>query len=198
MNVAGLGCPKKRDKFLCLFKNIHQVDLLIMVETHFNNEIINKLKINSNIKNLLATSFSSNKCGVALISFNPNIVFEDSDIDEEGRYIFTKLKLNNKSYNLLSIYAPAADTIIKQHFYKKMLKKYKKTKIDILTGDFNSISNSSDSSNGQVHKFAPLELLTNHFNLQDHWLLSKRGPKLTFSSRKNTGYSSRLDIMRVS
>ena len=124
LNVAGLGCPKKRDKFLYLFKNIYQVDLLIMVETHFNNETINKLKINSNIKNLIATSFSSNKCGVAFISFNPNIIFEDSDIDEEGRFIFTKLKFNNKSYNLLSIYAPAADNIIKEQFYKKILKKY--------------------------------------------------------------------------
>lgn len=106
LNVKGLNTPEKRSQLLTSMRSA-KADVVFLQETYFCLKNTPKLKNHSFPHSFNATSPASKTKGVSiLLSKNVPLQFKDTLLDDQGRFIFLKGTLRNKSITLANIYSP--------------------------------------------------------------------------------------------
>lgn len=193
-NVRGSRNPLKRDRIRNLFKS-HQNSIVCLQETHcknlaeantWANEWIRgepsvwKHETCSNVSN----NFTTRSRGTMTLMDDSNIKLIDQHIFEEGRAVFTLIKIMDFDIDeliLVNIYAPN-DKKDRCSFFKNLHKEIenwqKLHNCDqlMVTGDFNCITDAQDRSNCKddfriQNDVSSRELvnLINELNLVDVW-----------------------------
>jgi len=105
INTNGLQQPEKRQRLIEWSKQ-QQCNILLMQETHFSQNIENKL-IQDFEGSLYQSNGTSNSRGVAIwIKKNVDFKLIDEYKDNEGRLFLIKVEINNAIYIIINNYAP--------------------------------------------------------------------------------------------
>ncbi|CAH2220953.1 Hypothetical predicted protein [Pelobates cultripes] len=147
-NCRGLNAPEKRAHLLQDLKR-RQVSIALLQETHLRDVDNHRLR-----NKHYHTTFHSNhptarKAGVSIL-LNTNLQFTHSEtvVDPNGRFLFVKGMISQKTYTLASVYAPNKSQA--KFLCRTLLKLAAFTEgILVLGGDFNiTLEPLSDSSTG--------------------------------------------------
>ncbi len=137
-NVNGFGLQQQK-KRLAIFKKLEKLNCIsFLQETHCTKK---DNKTDSWKGKIYFNHGTSQSAGVAII-FPQNVDFEccEKNPDINGRFLLTKIKIDNTTYVLCNIYAPIENTkLIKILFIKSLkdtLNPYANENI-LLGGDFN-------------------------------------------------------------
>ena len=198
LNCKGLQQSEKR-KRLIEWSNQQKCDLLLMQETHFTNDMLNKLNNEFNGKMFVSIG-SSNSRGVAIwLKNNLNYKLIDEFTDSEGRLLLLNIEINENILTIVNIYAPN-NAKLRNNFFKNLNSFINKNSTGqlILGGDYNNIISSIDSK----HNSKPLNLkktgsnlykLIKSLKLKDVWR-EKNPNKSQFTwSRKDRTEATRID-----
>lgn len=139
INTNGLQQSEKRQRLIEWSKQ-QQCNILLMQETHFSQNIENKL-IQDFKGSLYQSNGTSNSRGVAIwIKKNVEFKLIDEYKDNEGRLLLINVEINNAIYTIINIYAPnnmkKRNTFFKQ--VDRFINEYSIGQI-ILAGDYNDI-----------------------------------------------------------
>ena len=139
INTNGLQQSEKRQRLIEWSKQ-QQCNILLMQETHFSQNIENKL-IQDFKGSLYQSNGTSNSRGVAIwIKKNVEFKLIDEYKDNEGRLLLINFEINNVIYTIINIYAPnnmnKRNTFFKQ--VDRFINEYSIGQI-ILAGDYNDI-----------------------------------------------------------
>lgn len=105
INTNGLQQSEKRQRLIEWSKQ-QQCNILLMQETHFSQNIENKL-IQDFKGSLYQSNGTSNSRGVAIwIKKNVEFKLIDEYKDNEGRLLLINVEINNAIYTIINIYAP--------------------------------------------------------------------------------------------
>lgn len=203
-NVNGMAQGKKRKAIFD--KLTESKGIVFMQETHSTPETENKWKEEWSGK-IFFSHGSSNSKGVCIL-LPPSIDFniEDKYMDNDGRVIILKIKINTELFILCNVYAPTRDHKSEQIKFIKELKNYLTIYQNhniIIGGDFNlylnpkldkmdTMSNNNDNPVYRTETFSMLDTM----ELNDAWrTLFPNSRRYTWHSR---GRSSRLDYFFIS
>ena len=140
INTNGLQQSEKRQRLIEWSKQ-QQCNILLMQETHFSQNIENKL-IQDFKGSLYQSNGTSNSRGVAIwIKKNVEFKLIDEYKDNEGRLLLINVEINNAIYTIINIYAPnnmkKRNTFFKQ--VDRFINEYSIGDQIILAGDYNDI-----------------------------------------------------------
>ena len=203
-NVNGISQEKKRK---LIFAKCNELNSIIFLqETHSTPNDENRWK-NDWSGNIVFAHGSSKSKGVCImIPQNIDHDIEDKIIDDNGRILIIKIKINTELFILCNIYAPTrqfkAEQIKFIKDFKNYLSKYEHQNL-IIGGDFNlylnptldkldSMSNKNDNPVYRNEIVSMLEAM----DLNDAWrTLFPTSRRYTWHAR---GRSSRLDYFFIS
>ena len=146
INTNGLQQPEKRQRLIEWSKQ-QQCNILLMQETHFSQNIENKL-IQDFEGSLYQSNGTSNSRGVAIwIKKNVEFKLIDEYKDNEGRLLLINVEINNAIYTIINIYTP--NNMNKRNtFFKQVDRSINEHSIGqiILAGDYNDILSKIDTN----------------------------------------------------
>ena len=203
VNCKGLQQAEKRKRII-EWTNQQKCNVLLMQETHFTDNLLNKL-YNEFRGDLFLSNGSSNARGVAIwLKEGQNYKIVDSHSDSEGRLLLLNIEINENIFTIVNIYAPN-NSKARNSFFKTV-----KTSIDqyslgqlVIGGDFNDILTEQDTKNKTIGKkfdkpVNSLKTFIKSLKLTDIWRI-KNVNKTQFTwSRKNRTESTRIDYFLVS
>ena len=157
---------------------------------------------------MLFSHGSPNSCGTAiLISNKANCTVLSTIPDPQGRFIISKVQVDDKVYVLVNIYAPNKDKDSVQ-FFRKLFTMLQTNNLDseeniILGGDFNCPLNPILDKRGGImipRKSAvdSIESLQNELDLVDIWRVKNLQTKSYTWSQKSPTILCRLDYWLIS
>lgn len=206
INVNGIHGYEKRKKVLNWLVKKHS-DIYFIQETYIQKSFEKYFKVQWKGDMFLAPGTNHSK-GVAILIKN-NVEYElvSSHIDNDGRYVILEMKIQDKLFMLVNIYAPCSSTQDQLPFYNKL----KDILLDVCTddhyvvvgGDLNIIMNPAMDRQGGNPKQNQAVLDTvaeimESLDIIDIWRV--RNPYLRqFTWRKtNPLIQSRLDYWLIS
>ena len=203
LNIRGLNDAQKRHSVFQSFINSKH-NIFCIQETHCNVTDIDQWK--SEWPGESHWNRGSRKARGVTILIHPKFECETSnlDMDFNGRIISLQIKSEQKTFQLVNIYAPNTEVRELNEYFFSTLDSYLSNEIpNILTGDFNMVENIILDRRGghprELHTWGLNELtkLKNEFQLIDIW--RHRNPTKTqctwFSHQHNI--QSRLDRFYV-
>lgn len=201
MNTKGLNIPEGRN--YCYFLKKSGSDIIFLQETHFKTDNCPTFT-DKNFSHIFhATNSDSKSKGVSiLISKHCPIQILDTKIDREGRFLFIKGTLYNKSITLTNIYAPNR---LHTPFFQNRIESLEifASGLVIMGGDFNLALNplldtSSGSSKTPYRTLNLIKKLLHCLSLHGSWRTMNPSSKdYTFYSPPHNTYS-RLDYFFIS
>ena len=203
INTNGLQQSEKRQRLIEWSKQ-QQCNILLMQETHFSQNIENKL-IQDFKGSLYQSNGTSNSRGVAIwIKKNVEFKLIDEYKDNEGRLLLINVEINNAIYTIINIYAPN-NTNKRNTFFKQVDRFINEHSIGqiILAGDYNDILSKIDTKKlYQSKKFDKpvhnLKSMIKSHKLIDIWR-QKNKTKTQFTwNRKDKSEATRIDYFLVS
>ena len=139
INTNGLQQSEKRQRLIEWSKQ-QQCNILLMQETHFSQNIENKL-IQDFKGSLYQSNGTSNSRGVTIwIKKNVEFKLIDEYKDNEGRLLLINVEINNAIYTIINIYAP--NNMKKRNIFFKQVDRFINEHSIcqiILAGDYNDI-----------------------------------------------------------
>lgn len=199
LNVQGLNTPEKRSKLLLTMHRL-KANVIFLQETHFRSNNTPKLSNAQYPTVLHATNPLHKTKGVSiLIAKNCPFQIKDSLIDTDGRYLFIKGSLHNKTITLANIYAPNKHQVPFFRSVTNSLTTFQEGTL-ILGGDFNVPLNpiqdtSSGASTLPYTALREIKSLLKKLLLHDTWRTMNPDVKdYTFYSTPHNRYS-RLDYI---
>ena len=200
-NVRGLRQLKKRSDFWLKYKEL-KADIICLQETNLVEAAIHDLKLEWNIEYLLGGN-STNSRGVAILinnTFEYDIL--DTIIDDEGRFIVTKLNLIGLcTVTIANTYAPNLDD---PDWFDTLFKKIEEVDMEkvIVVGDWNVALQTKDLYNYQNQLVKKSATFINKYidqnNWVDIWRMQHPNDKRFTWGTKKTFKRSRLDYFVVS
>ena len=168
VNVRGLNSDEKRVRLYTWINDI-KADVIFLQETHYIEKNIFKYDSRWTGKSVHCFSDSPFSRGVSILfkkELNIEIIEKHRSLD--GRRLLLKVKMHDKIFFLINIYAP--NTINERcSFFKKLNIFFQKQSITeddsiIMCGDFNcKLDNLKDQSNSKLKK------VLSSFDLYDTW-----------------------------
>ena len=138
LNAQGLRSSLKRARLKeWIFQQ--KATIVFLQETHFTTEIEYLVKKDFELFDVYNSYGDNASRGCAtLISKSLNANMIDINTDENGRYIFINLELENTIYSLLNIYAPN-DQRMRNLFFNSIDKLLKECSLGLklIAGDYN-------------------------------------------------------------
>ncbi|CAH2246420.1 Hypothetical predicted protein [Pelobates cultripes] len=106
INCRGLNIPERRAHLLRDLRR-KNIAIALLQETHFRADAMPKLQNTTYPKSNFCRHPTQRKAGVAILLAS-KLEFQEPDVmrDPQGRYLFLKGYLLNKTYTLASIYVP--------------------------------------------------------------------------------------------
>lgn len=203
VNVKGLRNKEKRLRFYEWVKR-QKCDIIYMQETHFDINIENDMKIESNFDYFYSHG-TSNSCGQAILihkQLNCDIIEEQRD--SHGRILLLNVEIENNIYSLVNVYAPNNGTE-RNAFYRHLKDFINVHAIGtlILGGDMNDALTDLDrkisnkTRNKCIKPVNSLKVLIKTNKLIDIW--RKLNPKkIQFTWRRlNPPQASRIDMFFI-
>ena len=202
-NTNGLG---QEDKRVAIFQKMKKLNCIILLqETHSSPYIENKWKKEWGSEMIFSHGSSKSK-GVCIL-FPQTLEFEilETVKDTEGRLLIVKVKIENKIYIVVNVYAPTRDSKMEQLAFIKTVKeqmiKYENESF-LAGGDFNFYMSKLDRIDSMSHKNDNPEYrkeivsLMTSLNLVDAYrVLNPEKRRYTWHAR---GKASRLDYWFIS
>ena len=203
-NVNGLNNDLKRSLVFSKIKNMG-MDVVLLQETHIMFGKIEKVKQECGVKSYWNPGPSSSSGGTATLILNPNIRSSDVKMDDDGRIITLKLKVETTFIQVINIYAPT-QLNEREDFFNSINQFTFNTSHTILAGDFNMVEDLSldkypPSTDQRSQKgIKTLSNLKSQFTLDDRWRTKNPQTKqFTWHSRKvGDAFRSRLDRVYLS
>ena len=137
LNVNGIKYKPKRNRVI-EWVNAQKCSICFLQETHFNIDIENEIRNNSNFDILCSNGTTASRGVSILIKKTLNYRLIDSFKDDEGRIVMGNVEIDDNILTLLCLYAPNCRTN-RNTFFKKVNKMLTEhgIGIPILGGDFN-------------------------------------------------------------
>lgn len=199
LNTKGLNTPEKRSKLLLTMHRLH-ANIVLLQETHFRSDNTPKLSNAYFPTALHATNPKTKTKGVSiLIAKNCPFTITDSITDPDGRYLFLKGSIHNKTVTLANIYAPNKHQVPFFRSITEALTTFQEGTL-ILGGDFNVTLNpiQDTSTNSTTLPYKALKTIKSLFQrllLHDTWrTLNPDTKDYTFYSKPHNRYS-RIDYL---
>ena len=195
-NVRGLGDKMKRKRLFNLFRQ-KKVDIVLLQETHSTPKFKNIWR-NDWGGNIIYSHGEGNARGAAIL-FDKNLDYKvcKTEMDQDGRYVICKVKVEDKIMLICNCYAPNTD---EPAFFENIINKimqYDDIDYYIWGGDFNTWLTERDTT-GSFRTSCSSELI-NTFLEENSWTdvwrhLNPEATQYTWLRRKPiTG--SRIDLI---
>ena len=191
LNVKGLRNDVKRRAMFNYCRS--RADIICLQETH--SEITDEHKWHLEWGAPIIFSHGKTNSKGVCIMFRKGIDFK-KQFEENGRVVSCSYECDNKTINLVNIYAPNEDD---PRFFAKLMEKFALMENVIIMGDFNLTLNNKIDRRGvginndkaaQVVKYSMEE-----FNLKDVWRERNENVfRRTFYRKKPTYAASRIDF----
>ncbi|CAH2275017.1 Hypothetical predicted protein [Pelobates cultripes] len=106
MGSLGLDIPERRTHLLRELRQ-KRISIALLQETHFREDSALTIRDRRYSQTYLSNHHSSKKAGVAILLIT-KLGFMETDkiLDPEGRYVFLKGTITNRTYTLACVYAP--------------------------------------------------------------------------------------------
>ena len=205
INVQGLRDKMKRAR-LREWLSQQKADIAFLQETHFTSDMNLVLKDEFSDWNNYHSFGGSNCRGCSIFikkQIDLNVI--DTQVSDDGRYLFMNVDTEGNTYTLLNLYAPNNKNSRNSFFanMSTLLLNYSQG-IKIVGGDFNETQNNnidrksrSISSQTSSHKVTNLSKLLKNNSLTDIWRqLHPEKTQFTWR-RKNNVDKSRIDYWLV-
>ena len=206
LNVRGISNFKKRRTIFTWCRR-KSADVIFLQETHSNKTTEIQWKNEWGGK-MLFSHGSPNSCGTAiLINNKANCSVLHTIPDPLGRFIISKIKVDDKVYVLVNIYAPNKDKESVQ-FFRKLHTLLQIENLDseeniILGGDFNCPLNPNLDKRGGImiprkSVVNSIECVQNELDLVDIWRVKNPETRSYTWSQKSPTILCRLDFWLIS
>ena len=206
LNVKGISNFKKR-RTIYTWCRSRKADIIFLQETHSKKETEIQWKNEWGGK-MLFSHGSSNSCGTAILIKNTiNYTIISTLSDPLGRYLISKIQIDDKIYVFANVYAPNKDKDSIQ-FFKKLCTLFCTDDLQcedniILGGDFNCPLNPSLDKRGGImiprkNVIEAIECLRDELDLVDIWRVKNPEMKSYTWSQKSPAIFCRLDYWLIS
>ena len=186
LKIISLNCRGLRDKYkrknLFFWLKNNNFHIILLQETFWTEDIKNEVEKDWGGKIFLNPGTIHSKGTATLLNdsiFDTNLNFEtkDTHLSEDGRMIFINIKLENKEFSLINIYAPNIPKDRKSFFDKigKWITKYSFNNEVIIGGDFNVTESKNDRVKNNIQEVTSdvsvnsFKSLMKQYNLKDVW-----------------------------
>ena len=150
LNVQGLANHVKRRQ---IFKMLHEnnYDIAFLQESHTSKSMEKRIRNEWGAKVIFSHGKTNARGVTTLFSKNLNISIVNSFRSEEGRYIITKVKIDNNEVLLCNVYAPNEDDPV---FFSELFMKINNFQITnvIFGGDLNTLLDVEVKPNSQMQQ----------------------------------------------
>lgn len=197
LNVNGIAEQHKRNLVFAYLKTLN-FDIVYLQETHSASNG-DSIKWTEEWGGRAVWNHGSHRSRGAAVLFNPRlqINIEELNMDNEGRIVALKTRIEEKELNIVNIYAPTVP-VERKRFFQELWKYLTGVDNIILGGDFNCIPDpkvdkiGGDPNSGTVG-MAELQTLTSLLQITDIWR-DKNPSQQTFTwHNRNYNQQSRLD-----
>ena len=207
LNVRGIGDAKKRREIFRWLKQYHDGtnSIILLQETHSSDKV-EQLWCDDWGSKIFFSHGTSNARGVAILmplkyNFDTSEVYKDN----AGRILSISVTIDDKSYNIVNVYAPTKDNVQSQVAFLKELdiNLHLAESSYIIGGDFNTYLNPIlDKEGGTIEKQSKYNVhLTNlmeEYNIIDIWRTQNPARKVFTWRQNKPRVQSRLDYFLIS